>query len=204
MPDDFQAQPPPVPPTPQPVSEDRRAENSFRKPDEKFGCLSALVISMGFLAVVLAVPVLFLKKAPQSSTVATVKARSSDRDALTGTWVATAIAINGALADAEDIATTRLTIDPNHRLTPYVLVFQGTTYSGQFSLGETADPKTIDFSDLELPTMKGIYDLNGGTLTICLNSYVRRDEQFRPKEFTAAKGSQRILIKMKRQAREPW
>jgi hypothetical protein len=35
MPDDFQAQPPPVPPHRPPSYEDRYAEVSFRKPDEE-------------------------------------------------------------------------------------------------------------------------------------------------------------------------
>jgi uncharacterized protein (TIGR03067 family) len=67
--------------------------------------------------------------------------------------------------------------------------------SERFAVDETTLPKRIDFDDGHLPMVRGIYLLNGDTLTICSTG----PGNPRPTEFKSSVFSTAILTKLERQ-----
>ncbi len=63
-----------------------------------------------------------------------------------------------------------------------------------YAVDDKATPKMIDFYDHELPTIRGIYRIEGRQLVVC-----SADPGFpRPTDFSTARGSGRILTKTQR------
>jgi uncharacterized protein (TIGR03067 family) len=90
-------------------------------------------------------------------------------DLLQGTWRAARIETGGSLVPAEIAATVRYIFDGNR-----VRLMEGDQSAGEgvIRLDPEADPKTFDFTATAGPqagtTARGIYRIEGDTLTMCL------------------------------------
>jgi uncharacterized protein (TIGR03067 family) len=114
---------------------------------------------------------------------------------LEGTWIATKAERDGKAAD--DVVGHRLSFTDNR--------FQIQSkdgkplYAGTFRIDPSAKPSAIDFEHTEGvvkgKAWKGIYGLDGDTLTICDNAQ-NLDER-RPTAFEAKSGSGYVLITFK-------
>jgi uncharacterized protein (TIGR03067 family) len=115
---------------------------------------------------------------------------------LQGTWTATKAERDGKAA--EDVVGHRLSLTGNR--------FQIRSkdgkplYAGTFRLDPSAKPATFDFEHtegaLKGKTWKGIYALDGNTLTTCDNG--PDPDKSRPAAFEARRGSGYILITFRR------
>ena len=116
---------------------------------------------------------------------------------LQGTWTATKAERDGKAAD--DVVGHRLSLTGDR--------FQirskdgKTLYEGNFRVDAKAKPAAIDFEhtkeDLKGKSWKGIYALDGDTLTTCDNA--PNLDKGRPTAFEARTGSGHILITFKRE-----
>jgi uncharacterized protein (TIGR03067 family) len=64
-----------------------------------------------------------------------------------------------------------------------------------YKLDPSQKPKHIDFLMPEDRIAKGIYLLDGDTLTVCVSE---KEDDERPKEFESKEGSSIVLMKLKR------
>ncbi|MFI0848119.1 TIGR03067 domain-containing protein [Mesorhizobium sp. IMUNJ 23232] len=113
-------------------------------------------------------------------------------DPLQGAWVATKVISDGK--PAENLVGHRLTFDGGNfqiQSSGGQIIFAGTT-----SIDPSAKPASIDFvntqGDAAGATWKGIYVLEGETLSICDNS--PNLDAVRPTAFEAASGSGHALF----------
>ncbi len=119
---------------------------------------------------------------------------------LQGTWIATKAEQDGRAAD--DIVGHRLSFIGNRF---QILSKDGKPlYAGTVRVDPNATPAAIDFEHtegaLKGKTWKGIYDLDGDTLTTCDNA--PNLEKERPAAFEAKSGTGYILITFKRRAQD--
>jgi uncharacterized protein (TIGR03067 family) len=118
---------------------------------------------------------------------------------LQGTWAATKAERDGKAAD--DVVGHRLSFTGNR--------FQirsrdgKTLYEGTFRVDAKTKPATIDFEhtkgDLKGKSWKGIYALDGDTLTVCDNAPDL--DKGRPTAFEAKTGSGHVLVTFERAKR---
>ena len=118
---------------------------------------------------------------------------------LQGTWTATQAQRDGNAAD--DVLGNRLSFAGNRFL---IQSKNGQRlYLGTFRLNPSAKPAAIDFQHtegvLKANTWKGIYALDGDTLTVCDNA--PNLSKGRPAAFEAKSGSGYVLITFKRAKR---
>jgi uncharacterized protein (TIGR03067 family) len=114
---------------------------------------------------------------------------------LQGTWIATKAEREGTTAD--DVVGHRLSVAGNR--------FEirsgegGPLYAGTVRMDPAAKPATIDFEHqsgaLDGHVWKGIYVVDGDTLTICDNA--PNEAKARPADFEAKAGSGYVLITFK-------
>jgi uncharacterized protein (TIGR03067 family) len=116
---------------------------------------------------------------------------------LQGTWAATKAERDGKAAD--DLVGHRLSFTGNRFL---IRSKDGKTlYEGTFRVDAKSKPAAIDFNhakgDLKGKSWKGIYALDGDTLTTCDNA--PNLDKGRPAAFEAKTGSGQVLITFKRE-----
>jgi len=218
MPDSFQAEPPRWS-SERPSAYEAYSEVNLRKPEKQtawvrrvtISVAAALVSGVLMAAVVLGV-VLFSGKRPTPVTVAAslggsvsapppavVLPGDAEVAAFRGTWIATAVTIDGDKATDDEVAKVKLTMD----LTGFTLVLptthkQGPTWTIRTELTtklRATNLKKIDFLANDGSTLEAIYEINGDTLKLCLS----QDDGPRPTDFAAKKDSKRILLILKRQ-----
>jgi uncharacterized protein (TIGR03067 family) len=118
-------------------------------------------------------------------------ARAADRE-LQGTWTATKAERDGK--PATDLVGHRLLFSGDH----FEIQSKDTKslYSGMVRVDASAKPTAVDFEHaeggLKGKTWKGIYVLDGETLTICDNA--ENLEAARPSKFEAKSGSGYVLV----------
>jgi uncharacterized protein (TIGR03067 family) len=200
MPDDFQAQPPPPPDGAElaPSTRDRFDEVNLRKPESEaydwHGVRLAVLCLIGFglIVVIVSSSTLTSNQRPTfvyGSTIGPQSAGGKVRDPLDGTWLATAVLIDGEDSPRGDLAQFKLVIDS--KTARFNLDLPGTTHQGSYKVSNTLSPKEIDFtSDTGDFRVRGIY-ADRGSLFICFAQFER------PTDFTAEKGSRRTLLVLK-------
>jgi uncharacterized protein (TIGR03067 family) len=116
-----------------------------------------------------------------------------------GTWIVTSMVREGQEAPAEIVASIRRIVEGEH----VVWKRDGKRFAGTaLELDPAADPKAIDVIPDGGPSrgekVRGIYELDGETLRICMAG----PGQDRPKAFRADKGSGHTLTTFRREAPE--
>jgi len=205
MPDGFKAEPPRwSPEQPSDSAYDRYAEVSLRKPDKKAGVSGVfLVLAVGLVAILALGLISLLGKSPAFVAVPPPKTGGlrplSEMKALHGTWVATAVTINGEEVTDGDLAKVNLKMQAQG----YVIDLPTNTWQGDRCYWQRSRTKTnlmeINFIIGIETGMSGIYEINGDTLKMCLGQAGGpHEERPRPTDFTAEKGSNRTLLVLKR------
>lgn len=121
-----------------------------------------------------------------------------DQDKLQGTWV-TVTAVQGGkkLDPAADKNYPRKIVFEGDKVSVHL---QEAEHKGSFKLGMEGQVATIDLIPADPMkqdrVMKGIYKLEGDTLTICVDE---DREAGRPKDFVSKDGSRQILVTFKRE-----
>jgi uncharacterized protein (TIGR03067 family) len=118
---------------------------------------------------------------------------------LRGTWTATKAVREGQAAD--DVVGHRLSFDGGRF---QIQTKEGkTAYAGTFRVDASAKPAAIDFEhtegELKGKAWKGIYALDGDTLTICDNA--PDVTKGRPTAFESKSGSGYVLVTLQRARR---
>ena len=107
-----------------------------------------------------------------------------------GTWAVVSITSNGAALPDDEVKKLTLVVKENERV---ISAGDKVVSKATFTFDATKNPKTMDIvvSDGKLAgkTVRGIYELKDGTLTIC----VALEGDKRPDDFTAKEGSERLL-----------
>jgi len=114
-------------------------------------------------------------------------------DQLQGTWIATAVTINGEDAKDDDVAKVRLTMDKEG----FKLVLPTTQKKGRNWATGFLTPegnKGILFLPGGDDDMRGICEIDGDTLKVCITALSDKW----PDDFTAKKDSKRTLLVLKR------
>jgi uncharacterized protein (TIGR03067 family) len=203
MSDDFQAQPPRPPDGAElaPSTYDRFEEVNLRKPDSEpydwhgVGVRLAVscLIGFGLIVVIVFSSTISSNQRPTFVYGSTIGPRVAGgqvlRDPLDGTWIATAVIVDGEDLPPDDLAQFKLVIDSKSG--QFSLDLPGTTHQGSYKVTNTLSPKEIDFtSDTGVFSVRGIY-ADKGSLLICFA------QSERPTDFTAEKGSRRTLLALK-------
>lgn len=201
MPDDFKAQPNPLPPG-VPPSLGRYEDVDFRKPEGiKADVRSAAIIRAVIALVLFAVPVscfVLSRKPPTLPGVVATPTNSGIDDIINpgpeltdspiaGSWVA-----NHAIIDGEEVAG-KVSLSVNRFL--YILESPRKATTGVVIANTQTAPNQVDFSAGDGDIL-AIYSKSKETLTICMNLTAKKD---RPSAFTAAKGSGRMLVTLNRE-----
>jgi uncharacterized protein (TIGR03067 family) len=121
------------------------------------------------------------------------------REKLEGTWIATAVTIDGKKCTGREIAKVRLTLGDHD---DFKLISPMGEWTGLSWVNVWENPKRIYFV-LEEPdsgTRLGIYEAEDDVLTICVNT--GPGVEVHPADFTAKEGSGRMLLTLKRQEKE--
>ena len=108
-----------------------------------------------------------------------------DLDLLQGTWTVTALEMDGEEMPAEMLDNARVTIEADH----FSSTGMGPDYKGTLRLDAAATPRKFDLHFDEGPekgnTNRGIYEINGDTLKLCLATRGKA----RPSSFATKPGS---------------
>ena len=123
-----------------------------------------------------------------------------------GTWDAVELVVDGEVVSADQIRD-RLPSGGRLQVIENAILFRSPADQKKraktFFVRATEYPKTIDVQDAQGNVSRGIYQFDQGRIIICATDDVFAD---RPKEFSAAAGSQRMLLVLKKssgQARTP-
>jgi len=186
MPDDFQAQPTNLLPgnTGQvPASIDRFAQVNVGTPSSSyFGWRKCALVIVLFVLLLAGVFGVFLHY------------RHKEQKALEGTWVAESLVVDGDEFPKEYVSKVLVALSGSK----FTMTWPEANYEGQWTIDVTRTGE-IDFLYSMGIKQEGIYEIDGNTMKLCM-----RITQFtRPTDFTAEKGSGRILLVMKRQQKEP-
>lgn len=212
MASDFQALPPRPRSEETPSPYDRYAEVNLRKPErEGFGVpwrvisVVAAFISMGLiLLAVVSMNMWSAAPPPAPMPVVTPVNVLGDEEvaALKGTWVASALTIDGDQATDDEVAQVKLTLDLNG----FKLVLPTSQHSGSgwrlmtdiVPRGGAKSEKKIDLCADGDVTLQGICEIEGETMKLCLS----QEDGPRPTDFASKKDSKRVLIILNRQKQE--
>jgi uncharacterized protein (TIGR03067 family) len=121
-----------------------------------------------------------------------------DKDRLQGTWKAVKMESQGREATEDEVKKGTMVIKGDKLTTVRP---DGFTAESQITIDPTQRPKTIDLVPQDGPdtekgkTFRGIYKLDGDTLTLCMNG----PDMERPQEFKTEAGSQVMLMTLKRE-----
>lgn len=125
------------------------------------------------------------------------KAIKKDRKQIEGTWIVTALEINGNKAKEED--ARKITVVNGSDGTWSIRVEDKEICKGTSTFDPTKKPKTIDFTITEGEGQgnqhRGIYELGEKTRKLC---FAGPDKE-RPTEFAAAAGRNHILVELERE-----
>jgi uncharacterized protein (TIGR03067 family) len=116
--------------------------------------------------------------------------KKSDEDKIQGTWKALSGEHGGKKAPEEALKGFRMTFAAGGKLT---VLAHGNTEEGTFKLDATKKPKQIDLTT-EDKSLKGIYELDGDTLKLCVD-----EEGSRPTEFKSPEGTKVYLVVLQRE-----
>jgi RNA polymerase sigma factor (sigma-70 family) len=122
-------------------------------------------------------------------------AKKLDKEKIQGEWKVDSAKANGQAPQGEEAdrikdATWTITADK------ITITFKGEDRISTYEIDPAAKPKTIDIMSEKEGTFKGIYKVEGDTLTIC--SAIGRPARERPTEFDSKEGSGTMLIVLKR------
>jgi uncharacterized protein (TIGR03067 family) len=120
-------------------------------------------------------------------------ANKKDLDALQGSWKVQKLIRGGDEAPGKDSEKVVFLFEGNK-----VSIDEGRPKkeTATFKLDATKKPKAIDFvPETKKESAEGVYDLDGDTLKLCFT----RPGTARPKEVASEKGSETILVVLKRQ-----
>jgi uncharacterized protein (TIGR03067 family) len=115
----------------------------------------------------------------------------TDKEQLQGTWMLTALERDGKAVPKAPLERLRLKITFNGNKVTFE--YPDHTELGTYQVDPTTEPKTIDVVT-ELDTSKGIYRLEGDTLTIC----GAPNGEERPTQFASKRGTRQTLFVLKR------
>jgi uncharacterized protein (TIGR03067 family) len=217
MPDGFQAEPPRWS-AERPSAYDRFAEVNLRRPDGQgsgrwwlIGGIAATMVSVALIAALLGL--LMWESAPSPPPARPVPPfafkmeetefvprtpggpgpfEAPDEELLKGTWIATAVTINGEAAPEEVLARVQVILGQDR----FRMVLPDAEKEGKIWVAPIVTAKGMDgILFLGDTDMRAIYELEGDTLKLCV-----ADEY--PDDFTARKGSNRILLDLKRAEQE--
>ncbi|HEY7156721.1 MAG TPA: sigma-70 family RNA polymerase sigma factor [Gemmataceae bacterium] len=122
-------------------------------------------------------------------------AKKTDKERIQGTWKVDSAKANGEEPQGDEgdrIKGSTWTITAEK----ITVTFNGEDRVSTFMLDPAAKPKTIDVMTEKEGTFKGIYKLEGDTLTICAT--LGRGDTERPAEFVSEKGGFTMLLVLKR------
>jgi uncharacterized protein (TIGR03067 family) len=114
----------------------------------------------------------------------------SDRDKLQGNWQCENMVRGGEKAPEQDIKSTSLTVQGER----WSVMIGGREEKGKFMEDATKKPKEITFTSDDGTERKGVYEVEGDTLKIC----VSEPSEARPTELDSKAGSTNIYFVFKR------
>jgi RNA polymerase sigma factor (sigma-70 family) len=114
----------------------------------------------------------------------------SDNDSLQGLWMAVSVESGGKRAAALAGEEAAFLVDGNRACWQT----KSGTMQGGLYLDPTSHPAAYDFATSE-KTIEGIYALDGDTLRLC---YDLGEDAKRPRQFSTRRGSQQVLVVLKR------
>ncbi len=123
------------------------------------------------------------------------KAKKSDKETIQGEWKVDSAKANGQEpqgAEGDQIKGATWTISADK----ITVTFNGEDRVSTYTVDPTAKPKAIDVMSEKEGTFKGIYKLEGDTLTICAS--IQRGDNERPTAFESKEGSFTMLMVLKR------
>jgi uncharacterized protein (TIGR03067 family) len=120
----------------------------------------------------------------------------ADLEKFQGTWKIASIVVDGREAEDTQIKGAKIAFEGDE----YTATLGEQTLKVRLKLDPAGTPKAVDMTyrdeSTENRTFKGIYMLEGDTLTICRPT---RPESQRPTEFAASPDSKQILLVLKRE-----
>jgi uncharacterized protein (TIGR03067 family) len=126
-------------------------------------------------------------------------AAKKDSEKLQGSWIMTALEVEGKALTEEKYKDVVLEIKGER----YVVTTGGKSHEVTFTLDAIKSPKEIDLLFPDDPIApkrhKGIYELEGDTFRLCKH-YAAEEE--RPRDFVSTSGSGRFIATWTRRARQ--
>jgi uncharacterized protein (TIGR03067 family) len=123
------------------------------------------------------------------------RSAAADRDELQGTWIATAIEINGKAEPLREVLQTRF-IFKGDKLQIRHSKDKGRAEEGTFKTNRDSSPRQLDFT-MKKKTLAGIYEVKGDTLKLCFET--GGDPKKRPTRFATTRKDELVLVVFKRQ-----
>jgi uncharacterized protein (TIGR03067 family) len=116
----------------------------------------------------------------------------TDKEKLQGTWIAESFEEGGKKAPEEEVKSRNTqVIFAGDKVT---LPIKGEGKAFDYKLDQEKKPKEIDVLHEKGKTAKGIYQVKGDTLELCLD----KGDGERPTEFASKEGTTHVLIVLKR------
>jgi uncharacterized protein (TIGR03067 family) len=116
-----------------------------------------------------------------------------DQKAIQGTWTAVSVEQGGEKQPEDKVKDARITFEAGGKAS---LKHGDKEKQLTYELDATKDPKQITVKGEDGKTQRGIYKIDGDTLTICMGE---EDSNERPTEFSTKAGSKAHLVVLKRE-----
>jgi uncharacterized protein (TIGR03067 family) len=116
-----------------------------------------------------------------------------DQKAIQGTWAAVSIEQGGEKQPEDEVKDARITFEAGGKVH---LKHGDKEKNLTYELDSTKVPKQITVKGDDGKTQRGIYKLDGDTLTVCMGE---EDSKERPTEFSTKAGSKAHLVVLKRE-----